>query len=179
MIISSAAIAPNQRGAATVELTLLVPALLLVLGLLVAAGVSGSRVPLSTKPLSPPVPHPSLDRRAHAPLRAGTPVRNRSPRRSALQISLGLDAATFAVPVRTPSTVGSTILCMVDYRRLPSGWPGSIQLTGADPPPSTPIAAGDVKKVDHETCDRPGRAGGDPLSLRAGDHGRVDHYVGW
>ena len=38
MIISSACTAPNQRGAATVELTLLVPALLLVVGLLVAGG---------------------------------------------------------------------------------------------------------------------------------------------
>ena len=38
MIISSPGMARNQRGAATVELTLLVPALLLVVGLLVAGG---------------------------------------------------------------------------------------------------------------------------------------------
>ena len=39
--------------------------------------------------------------------------------------------AAFAAPVGTPSTVTSTILCMVDFSDvfLP-GWPGSIQLTG-------------------------------------------------
>jgi hypothetical protein len=42
-----------------------------------------------------------------------------------------INTAAFGVPVGTPSTVTSTVSCVVDFSDvLLPGWPGSIELTG-------------------------------------------------
>jgi len=124
----------DQRGAAAVELTLLVPALLLVLGLLAAGGRLWFARTTVNEAAQSAARAASLGRSAVAATTAGRDAGSQSLATAGLRcksISVSISPAAFAVPVGTPSTVRSTILCMVDFSDvfLP-GWPGSIQLTG-------------------------------------------------
>ena len=109
----------DRRGAAAVELALLVPALLLALGLL----VSGGRLWFART---------TVNEAAQSAARAASLWLDRRPQRSAAgraagprslatawtrcwSISISIDTAAFAVPVGTPSTVTSRILCKVDF----------------------------------------------------------------
>ena len=126
--------AEDQRGAAAVELTLLVPALLLVLGLLVAGGRLWFARTTVNEAAQSAARAASLARSADAATTAGRDAGSQSLATAGLRcssISVSISTAAFAVPVGTPSTVTSTILCMVDFSDvfLP-GWPGSIELAG-------------------------------------------------
>jgi Flp pilus assembly protein TadG len=124
----------DQRGAAAVELTLLVPALLLVLGLLVAGGRLWFARTTVNEAAQTAARAASLARSAAAANTAGRDAGSQSLVTAGLRCrstSVSVSTAAFAVPVGTPSTVTSTILCVVDFSDvfLP-GWPGTILLTG-------------------------------------------------
>jgi Flp pilus assembly protein TadG len=124
----------DQRGAAAIELTLLVPALLLVLGLLVAGGRLWFARTTVNEAAQTAARAASLARSATTATAAGRDAGSHSLGTAGLRCSstsISISTAAFAVPVGTPSTVTSTILCLVDFSDvfLP-GWPGSIQLAG-------------------------------------------------
>jgi len=127
-------LAADQRGAAAVELTLLVPALLLVLGLLVAGGRLWFARTTVNEAAQTAARAASLARSPTAAIAAGREAGSQSLATAGLRCrstSVSVITAAFSVPVGTPSTVTSTILCTVDFSDvfLP-GWPGSLQLTG-------------------------------------------------
>jgi Flp pilus assembly protein TadG len=122
----------DQRGSAAVELTMLVPALLLTLGLVVAGG----RVWFART---------TVNEAAHAAARAASLARSASEAaaagRSAGAQSLAtgglrctstaveINTAAFGVPVGTPATVTSKVGCRVGFSDLLlPGLPGSIDL---------------------------------------------------
>jgi Flp pilus assembly protein TadG len=124
----------GERGAATVEITLLVPALVIFLGLIIAGG----RLWFART---------AVVEAAHASARAASLARSAAlattDGQSAVAASLStsglvcmdqsavINAAAFAVPVGTPATVTSTISCRVPFSDiLLPGMPGSIHLTG-------------------------------------------------
>lgn len=134
MIISSLRAAPDQRGAATVELTLLVPALLLIIGLLVAGGRLWFARTTVNEAAQTAARAASLARSAYAAASAGRDAGSQSLVTAGLQCrstSVLINSAGFGVPAGTPSTITSTIECRVDFSDifLP-GWPGSLPLTG-------------------------------------------------
>jgi Flp pilus assembly protein TadG len=124
----------DQRGAAAVELTLLVPALLLILGLLVVGGRLWFARTTVNEAAQSAARAASLARSAAAATAAGRDAGSQSLATAGLRCrstSVSISTAAFAVPAGTPSTVTSTILCKVDFSDvfLP-GWPGSVELTG-------------------------------------------------
>jgi Flp pilus assembly protein TadG len=127
-------VAEEQRGAAAVELTLLVPALLLVLGLLVAGGRLWFARTTVNEAAQTAARAASLARSSPAAIAAGQEAGSQSLATAGLRCrstSISINTAAFAVPVGTPSTVTSRILCKVDFSDvLLPGWPGSLQLTG-------------------------------------------------
>ena len=127
-------VAADQRGAAAVELTLLVPALLLVLGLLVVGGRLWFARTTVNEAAQTAARAASLARSSTAAIAAGREAGSQSLATAGLRCrstSVSISTAAFAIPVGTPSTVTSRILCKVDFSDvfLP-GWPGSLQLTG-------------------------------------------------
>jgi Flp pilus assembly protein TadG len=134
MIMSSARTTANQRGAATVELTLLVPALLLVVGLLVAGGRLWFARTTVIEAAQTAARAATLARSADTAVSAGRDAGSQSLATAGLQCrstSVSINSAAFSVPAGTPSTVTSTVMCRVDFSDifLP-GWPGSVQLIG-------------------------------------------------
>jgi Flp pilus assembly protein TadG len=124
----------DQRGAAAVELALLVPALLLVLGMLVAGGRLWFARTTVNEAAQSAARAASLARSAAAATIAGRDAGSQSLATAGLRCSstsVSISTAAFAVPVGTPSAVTSTILCIVDFSDvfLP-GWPGSVDLSG-------------------------------------------------
>ena len=134
MIISSPGTAPNQRGAATVELTLLVPALLLVVGLLVAGGRLWFARTTVNEAAQTAARAASLSRSAYVAASAGQEAGSQSLATAGLRCrstSVSINTAAFSVPAGTPSSVSSTVACRVDLSDIVlPGWPGSIQLIG-------------------------------------------------
>jgi Flp pilus assembly protein TadG len=127
-------VAEGQQGAAAVELTLLVPALLLVLGLLVAGGRLWFARTTVNEAAQTAARAASLARSSTAATAAGREAGSQSLATAGLHCrstSVSISTAAFAAPVGTPSAVTSTILCAVDFSDvfLP-GLPGSVQLTG-------------------------------------------------
>jgi len=134
MIISPPDIVPDQRGAAAVELTLLVPALLLVLGLLVAGGRLWFARTTVNEAAQTAARTASLARSAVAAASTGREAGTQSLATAGLHCrsaSVSINTAAFGVSVGTPSTVTSTVSCAVEFSDifLP-GWPGSMQLKG-------------------------------------------------
>jgi Flp pilus assembly protein TadG len=127
-------IAEDHRGAAAVELTLLAPALLLVLGLLVAGGRLWFARTTVNEAAQTAARAASLARSSTAAIAAGREAGSQSLATAGLRCrstSVSISTTAFAAPVGTPSAVTSRILCEVDFSDvfLP-GWPGSLQLTG-------------------------------------------------
>ena len=124
----------NQRGAAAVELTLLLPALLLMLGLLVAGGRLWFARTTVNEAAQTAARAASLARSTYAATAAGREAGAQSLETAGLRCgstSVSINTAAFGVPAGTPSTVTSTITCSVDFSDviLP-GWPGSMEITG-------------------------------------------------
>jgi Flp pilus assembly protein TadG len=134
MIMTPSGTAPNQRGAATVELTLLVPALLIVVGLLVAGGRLWFARTTVNEAAQTAARAASLARSAYVAAGDGRDAGSQSLATAGLHcrsMSVSINSAAFGVPAGTPSTVTSTVLCTVDFSDifLP-GWPGSVKLAG-------------------------------------------------
>ena len=123
-----------ERGAATVEITLLVPALVIFLGLLLAGG----RLWFART---------AVIEAAHASARAASLARTATQAsadgQSAAAASLSsaglvcmdrsvvIGAAAFGVPVGTPATVTAMISCQVPFSDIVlPGMPGSISIVG-------------------------------------------------
>jgi Flp pilus assembly protein TadG len=134
MITISAQTVSDQRGAAAVELTLLVPALILVLGLLVAGGRLWFARTTVNEAAQTAARAASLARSTDAATIAGRDAGAQSLATAGLRcrsISVSIDTAAFGIPAGTPSAVTSTVSCIVDFSDvfLP-GWPGAMELTG-------------------------------------------------
>ena len=123
---------PDQSGSATVEITMLIPALLLTLGLLIVGG----RVWFA---------HTTVNEAAHSAARAASLARSASEAAAAgrsagaqslatgglrcASTSVEVNNAAFSVPV---GTVTSTVSCRVAFGDLLlPGLPGSIDLEAA------------------------------------------------
>ena len=124
----------DQRGAAAVELTLLVPALLLTLGLLVAGGRLWFARTTVNEAAQTAARAASLARSADSAASAGREAGTQSLATAGLRCrstSALINTAAFEVPPGTPATVTSTITCILDFSDvLLPGWPGSTALTG-------------------------------------------------
>lgn len=124
----------DQRGAAAVELTLLVPALLLTLGLLVAGGRLWFARTTVNEAAQTAARAASLTRSADSAASAGREAGTQSLATAGLRCrstSALINTAAFEVPPGTPATVTSTITCILDFSDvLLPGWPGSTELTG-------------------------------------------------
>ncbi|HJV14988.1 MAG TPA: TadE/TadG family type IV pilus assembly protein [Propionibacteriaceae bacterium] len=134
MITISMQAVRDQRGAVAVELTLLVPALLLVVGLLVAGGRLWFARTTVNEAAHTAARAASLARSAGEASTAGRAAGSQSLTTAGLRCrstSVSINTAAFGVPAGTPSTVTSTVSCIVDFSDvfLP-GWPGSTELTG-------------------------------------------------
>lgn len=123
-----------ERGSVTVELTLLVPALLIMLGLLMAGGRLWFARSAVVDAAQTAARAASL---ARTPGEAGVVGRSaglRSMSTAGLRCSsssVSVSTAGFQVPVGTPATVTSTVGCRVAFSDLYLPVvPGSIQLTG-------------------------------------------------
>jgi Flp pilus assembly protein TadG len=133
MNLSLKRVKPNQRGSASVELTVMVPALVLMLGLIVAGG----RVWFART---------TVNEAAHSAARAaslaGSAAEAATAGRSAGEQSLStgglrctatnvtVNVSAFGNPVGTPGTITAAARCHVAFADLLlSGLPGSIELT--------------------------------------------------
>jgi Flp pilus assembly protein TadG len=125
---------PDQ-GSATVEITMLIPALLLTLGLLVAGGrVWFARTTVNEAAHSA-ARAASLARSAGEASAAGRSAGAQSLATGGLRCastSVEVNTAAFGVPVGTPATVTSAVSCRVAFGDLLlPGLPGSIDLEAA------------------------------------------------
>lgn len=125
---------PGDRGSATVELTLVVPALVLVLGLLVAGGRIWFARTTVTEAAQTAARAASLARTPGTAAADGRDAGRASLTTGGLRCaarSVQVQTAAFAVPVGTPATVRATVSCTVPLGDvLLPGLPGSLSLTG-------------------------------------------------
>ncbi len=127
----------GQRGSATVEITMLVPALLLTLGLIVAGGRVWFARTTVNEAAHTAARAASLARTSGEAAAAGRSAGQQSLSTGGLRCastSIQINTAAFGVPVGTPATVTSTVSCRVTFGDLLlPGLPGSIDLqaTGA------------------------------------------------
>lgn len=120
----------HERGSATIETIIIVPALMLFIALIVAAG----RVQLAHQSVDAAAAEAaraaSISRTASEAQTRATASGNQSLANQGLKCattSVTVDTSGFAVPVGTPATVSATISCVValDDVALP-GLPGTI-----------------------------------------------------
>jgi Flp pilus assembly protein TadG len=125
----------TDRGSATVELTLVVPALVLVLGLLVAGGRIWFARTVVTAAAQTAARAGSLARTPTSAAADGQDAGRASLSTAGLRCaaaSVEVQTAAFAVPVGTPATVRATVRCRVPLADLTlPGLPGSLLLEGA------------------------------------------------
>jgi len=123
----------GDRGAATVELAVLVPALVLVLGLLVAGGRLWFARTAVADAAQTAARAGSLARTSAAAAADGELAGRASLATAGLRCtesSVRVDTTAFGVPVGTPATVRSVISCRVPFADvLLPGMAGSIALT--------------------------------------------------
>lgn len=122
----------DQRGSAAVELTLAVPALMIILVLLVAGGrLWFARTSVSDAAYSA-ARTGSLARTAGGARSDAHAAADRSLATAGLRCasrSVGVDTGGFGVPVGTPATVDVAVTCVVPFADLTlPGMPGSITL---------------------------------------------------
>lgn len=120
----------DQRGAASVELVILVPALVIVLGLLVAGGRLWFARASVVEASESAARAASLARSAGEAKAAGHRAAERVLATDGLTCgddSVSVDASAFGVPVGTPATVRASVTCRVPFADLSiPGMPGSI-----------------------------------------------------
>lgn len=124
-----------ERGAVSVELAVLVPALMLILGLLIAGGRIWFAKTTVNEAAQTAARAASLARSAEAAAADGRSAGRQSMATEGLSCgeeSVAVNTAAFAVPVGTPATITSTIRCRVRLSDLVlPGLPGSVDLSGA------------------------------------------------
>ncbi len=124
----------DQRGSATVELTLLIPVLLLMLGLLVAGGRVWFARTAIVEAAQSSARAASLSRSAEQARADGQDAGRQSLATAQLVCAtstVSLNTAAFAVAVGNPATITATVGCRVSLADLLLPVvPGSIQLTG-------------------------------------------------
>ena len=122
----------DQRGSATVEITMLVPALLLILGLLVAGGRVWFARTTVNEAAHTAARAASLARAAGEAGAAGRSAGAQSLATGGLRCAstaVEVNTAAFGVPVGTPATVTASVSCRVGFADLLlPGLPGSIDL---------------------------------------------------
>lgn len=127
----------DSRGAASVELVVIVPALVLLLGLLIAGGRLWFARATVVEAAQSAARAASLERSAGSAQRAGVSAGARVLATDGLHCSgdsVSVDTSAFAVPVGTPATVTAVVTCQVPFADLSiPGMPGSISVrsTGA------------------------------------------------
>lgn len=118
----------------TVELTLLIPALLIMLGLLMAGGRVWFARTTVVESAQTAARAATLARSAPEAGRQGRQAGEQSLATAGLRCtstSVSVNTAAFGVPVGTPATVTSDIVCRVSFADLfLPPVPGSIELTG-------------------------------------------------
>ncbi|MCW2811628.1 MAG: hypothetical protein JWP61_2086 [Friedmanniella sp.] len=124
----------GERGSATVELALLVPGLVLMLGLTLAGGrVWFARTTVNEAAQSA-ARAASLARSVGEAVPAGRQAGLQSLATEGLECratAVSVDAAAFAVPVGQPATVRSAVTCDLSFADLLlPGAPGAIRLVG-------------------------------------------------
>jgi Flp pilus assembly protein TadG len=122
----------SERGSAAVELTLAVPAMMIILALLVAGGrLWFARSSVADAAYSG-ARSASLARTAGEARSGAENAASRSLDTAGLRCAsrtVAVDTAGFAVPVGTPATVGTAVTCVVPFADLTlPGMPGSITL---------------------------------------------------
>ena len=124
----------NERGAAAVEITLLVPVLVIFLGLLIAGGRLWFARTAVIEAAHTSARAASLARTAAQATADGQSAATASLSTAGLVCvdrSVVIGDAAYRVPVGTPATVTSTISCGVLFSDiLLPGMPGSIALSG-------------------------------------------------
>lgn len=125
----------NERGAASVELVIIVPALVLVLGLLIAGGRLWFARATVVEAAQSAARAASLERSAGSAHRAGVSAGARVLATDGLRCasdSISVDTSAFEVQVGTPATVRATVTCQVPFADLAiPGMPGSINVRGS------------------------------------------------
>lgn len=123
----------GERGSATVELVLVVPALVLVLGLLVAGGRLWFARATVAEAAQAAARAASLTRTAGEAGQAGRDAANQSMATGGLTCadqSAQVDTGAFGIEVGTPATVTATVQCRVPFADIVlPGMPGSIALS--------------------------------------------------
>jgi len=123
----------DERGAAAVEFTLLVPALVIFLGLLIAGGRVWFARTAVVEAAQASARAASLARTAEQATADGQSAVAASLSSNGLVCAnqgAAINTAAFGVPVGTPATVTSTVSCRVPFSDiLLPGMRGSIQLT--------------------------------------------------
>ena len=124
----------SSRGSVSVELALVVPALVLVLGLLVAGGRLWFARTSVAESAHSAARAGSLARSAAAAASEGAAAGRASLATAGLRCattSVQVETAAFAVPVGTPATVRATVACTVPLADvLLPGLPGAVDLQG-------------------------------------------------
>jgi Flp pilus assembly protein TadG len=123
----------DERGAVAVELVVIVPALIIMLGLLIAGGriwFAKSAVAQAAQAASRAA---SLERTAGAARVAGRDAARSSLATGGLNCadrSTSIDSSGFAVAVGVPATVRATVTCRITFADvLLPGIPGSMTVT--------------------------------------------------
>jgi Flp pilus assembly protein TadG len=120
----------DERGSASIELVILVPALVLVLGLLVAGGRLWFARGTVVEAAESAARAASLARSTGEARAAGHQAATRTLATDGLSCgadSVSVNTAAFGVPVGTPATVTASVTCQVSFADLAlPGMPGSI-----------------------------------------------------
>ena len=125
--------ARDERGSATVEITMLIPALLITLGLLIVGGRIWFARTTVNEAASSAARAASLARSAGEAAAAGRTAADQSLSTNGLRCAstvVEVNTAGFAVPVGSPATVTTRISCRVAYADLLlPRVPGAVDLT--------------------------------------------------
>jgi hypothetical protein len=125
----------TERGSSAVELAILVPALVLMLGMMIGGGRLWFARTTVNEAAEVASRAASLARSADAAATEGDAAGRSSLSTGGLHCvnsSVSIDVGAFRVPVGTPATIGSRVVCSVPFGDvfLP-GMPGFIELTGS------------------------------------------------
>lgn len=125
--------AAREHGSATVELALVVPALVLLLGLMVAGGRLWFDRTTVAEAAHAAARAASLSRTAGQATADGTAAGRQSLDTAGLSCtdsSVSVDTSAFSAPVGTPGSITSTVRCAVPFSDiLLPGMPGAISVT--------------------------------------------------
>ena len=112
---------PDQRGSATVEITMLIPALLIILGLLIIGGRIWFARTTVNEAADAAARAASLARSAADAVTDGRAAAERSLSTKGLRCAstaVQVNTAGFGVPVGTPATITTAISCRVAFADL-------------------------------------------------------------